>query len=284
MDKYAKVNFILKAILVLNVFVLLVKLYIGLSSKSLSILGDAVHSGVDSLNNVIGICMVTFASKPPDKEHPYGHQKFETLGALGVVAFLAIASFELIEKSIMRFFQPADLPIIETQTIVLLCVTLIINIAVWWFEKKAGEKYDSEFLIADAEHTFSDVLITSAILASTFFILKGFYILDPILGIIVAIVILRSGWEILSRSVPILVDEAWVDPHEIESLVMSIDKAASCENIRSRKGHIESFIEMTVKFSTDSLSEAHALSHEVENKILEKFGDAQVTIHIEPED
>lgn len=277
-----KVQNIIKGILVLNVLVLAIKLYIGIESQSLSIIGDAVHSGVDSLNNVMGLSMVYIASRPPDKDHPYGHEKFETLGSIAIVAFLGVASFELIEKSIMRFLEPAKLPIIDQTTIILLLVTLVINIFVWLYERNAGYKYNSEFLKADAEHTFSDVLITISILASMYFILKGYYFLDPILGIIIALIILRSAWEIIQRTVPILVDEVWLDPKEVEEIVYSIEKARACENIKSRKSQMGGFVEMTVKFDTDSLTEAHDLSHQIEHKIQEKYGESQVTIHIEP--
>lgn len=278
----SKVQDIIKGILVLNLLVLVIKLYVGIQAQSLSILGDAAHSGVDSINNVLGLAMVYIAARPPDKGHPYGHEKFETLGAIAVVAFLGIASFEIIEKSIMRFFTPAQLPLIDSTTIVLLSVTLVINIFVWAYEKRAGIKYNSEFLRADAEHTFSDILITASIIASSYFILQGYYILDPILGIVIALIIFRSAWEIVGRTVPILVDEVWIDATELEALVLSADKAMACEDIKSRKGHLHGFVEMTVRFDTDSLSEAHRLSHVIEDDIQEKYGNCQITIHIEP--
>lgn len=283
-----KIQNIIRWILFLNLLVLVIKLFIGFSTRSLSILGDAVHSGVDSLNNIIGLSLVSIASMPPDEDHPYGHSKFETLGALGIVAFLAVASFELIEKSILRFINPAELPILDTTALVMLTLTLIINIFVWLYEKNAGKKYDSQFLLADAEHTFSDVLITLSILASCYFIMQGYYILDPILGIVIALVIIKSGWEILKRTVPILVDEAWLKPQEVRELVLSFDKAVSCEDIKSRKGPLKNFLELSIKFDTDSLSEAHEISHSIEEEIKSKFlignNDAEITIHIEPKE
>ena len=105
-----KVRSILKWILVLNLLVAGIKFFIGFKAGSLSIIGDAVHSGIDSLNNVIALVMIKLAAEHPDKEHPYGHSKFETLGALAVVAFLAIASFELVEKSIVRLLNPNEYP------------------------------------------------------------------------------------------------------------------------------------------------------------------------------
>ncbi len=273
---------ILKGILVLNILVLLIKLYIGFKAFSLSIIADGIHSAIDSFNNVLGIAMIGLAAEPPDSKHPYGHAKFETLGALGVVSFLAIAGFELIEKSIIRLLNPSDFPHIDMITIYLLVLTLSINIFVWIYENNAAKRLNSALLKADAAHTFSDILITVSILASVVFIAQGYRWLDPALGLFIALIIMRSAWLILKQTVPILVDEAWLQPEQVYDLIHSTDKVISFEGFRSRKGHTSSFIEMTVKFNTDSLSEAHKLSHEIEQKIIKRFGEAEVTIHIEP--
>lgn len=273
---------ILKAILFLNIAVALVKFYIGFKSGSLSIIGDAAHSSIDSVNNVVALVAIKFASEPPDENHPYGHNKFETLGALAIVAFLAITSFELIEKSITRFFNPVQLPHIDRLTIYLLAATLLVNIFVWAYEKSAAKKYSSELLHADAAHTFSDILVTISILISVFFIAKGYFWLDPVLTLIIALIILYSGWEIVQNTVPILVDEAWINEKEVSEMILSTPKVIAYSGFRSRKVHDHAFAELSVKFDTDSLKEAHELSHEIEHKIIKNFGQAKITIHIEP--
>lgn len=273
---------ILKRIFLLNLLVFLLKLFIGFRAVSLSIVGDAVHSGIDGLNNIIALVMIRFASEPPDQEHPYGHSKFETLGALAVVAFLAIAAFELIEKSIMRLFEPSQYPIIDNLVYLLLFLTLFINIFVWIYEKRAGEKYKSQILLADASHTFADILITISVLLTSVFIQYGYAFMDPVLGIIIALLIFRTGWKILSETIPILVDEAWLDLSSVEVIVFGFDKAIEISNFRSRKVHERAFLEMSIKFKTDSLQEAHEISHLIESQIIQKYGDAQITIHIEP--
>jgi cation diffusion facilitator family transporter len=277
-----QVKNILKWILVLNLLVLAIKAFIGIRAGSLSIIGDSVHSGIDSINNIIALFMIKLASEPPDSQHPYGHAKFETLGALAVVAFLAITSFELIEKSIIRLLNPNEFPKIESMTIWLLVLTLAVNIFVWLYEKSAAKKFNSYLLLADAEHTFSDILVTSSILLSVFFIARGYLWLDPVLCLFIAFVILRSGWIILKDTIPILVDEAWLQAEDISALILNTPRVVGFTHLRSRRGRDRNFIEMTVKFDTDSLLEAHALSHQIEEKIIHKFGQAEVTIHIEP--
>ncbi len=261
---------------------LAIKIYIGLQSQSLSIIGDAIHSGVDSLNNIFALWIVRISSEPADIDHPYGHDKFETLGALAVVAFLGIAAFELVDKSISRFLDPGDLPNISMMTIYLLAATLVINIFVWAYEKHMAGVLKSSLLMADAEHTWSDILISSSILASSYFIMHGYNWLDPLLGIFIAVMIARSGYEILKRTVPILVDTAWLSHDDLNDLVMSTAKVRSWSELRSRKGLEKGYVEFTVRFDTDSLSEAHKLSHDIEEKIIAKYGAAEVLVHIEP--
>lgn len=273
---------ILKAILILNLLVATIKFFIGFKSGSLSIIGDAAHSSIDSLNNIVALVMIKLASEPPDENHPYGHNKFETLGALAIVAFLAITSFELIEKSIVRFLNPVELPNIDKTTIYLLVTTLGINIFVWLYEKNAAKKYQSEILNADAAHTFSDILVTISILISMFFITSGHYWIDPLLTLIIALIIFYSGWEIVQHTVPILVDEAWIREEEVSEMILATASVIEYHSFRSRKVHDHAFVELSVKFDTDSLQKAHDLSHEIEQKIIEKFGKAKITIHIEP--
>lgn len=282
---FSSVSLVLALILCFNLLVLFIKLFIGLHSHSMSIIADAVHSGIDSLNNIIGLWVIKIAAEPPDTRHQYGHRKFETLGALAVVFFLAIASVELIEKSIMRFLDPDSVkPDINNLSFYLLIFTLIINIFVWLFEKFQGKKLNSEILLADAEHTWSDVLITGSILISVFFIRDGYYFLDSLLGIIVSLIILYSALRILKRVIPVLVDEAWISPKDLDEIIMSHPHVVSYSDFKSRKALPVPYLEMNLRLDTDSLSEAHTLSHSLEQKIIERFGKANIRIHLEPSD
>ena len=93
----------LLSILALNAVVVIVKVAIGIRTGALAVLGAALESGLDMLNNVMGLLLVTLAARAPDDEHPYGHDKFETLGALGIVGFLSISCFELLREGVHQF-------------------------------------------------------------------------------------------------------------------------------------------------------------------------------------
>src|SRR6478672_13038981 len=103
---------VLAQVLALNALVVLVKLGVGVRTGSLTVLGAALESALDTLNNVIGMLLVSIAARAPDEDHPYGHDKFETLGALGIVGFLSISCFELLREgvsSILNKSQPREI-------------------------------------------------------------------------------------------------------------------------------------------------------------------------------
>ena len=173
-DSYShNVKNVLWIILFLNLIVLLIKIFAGVITRSLSILGDAAHSAADTVNNFVGLVVLKYASEPPDREHPYGHGKYETLAAFAIIVFLAIASVEIIHGSLNRLIHPVELPLFKIEVVWLLAITLVVNIIVWIYERSKGKELKSDLLIADSSHTGSDVLITISVLGSQMFIARG---------------------------------------------------------------------------------------------------------------
>ena len=104
-DNRRIVKKVLTITLLFNLSVMGLKFFVGLSTGSLTLIADALHSVTDSANNILGLVANRFSSPLPDREYPYGHQKFEALGALGIAAFLGIACFEIIQSVINRIIQ-----------------------------------------------------------------------------------------------------------------------------------------------------------------------------------
>ena len=273
---------VLWIILLLNALVLFIKIFAGVVTLSLSILGDAAHSAADTLNNLVGLIVMRYATEPPDKQHPYGHGKFETLAAFGIVIFLAIACVEIVQSSLGRIFHPVELPLFKKEIVWLLIFTLVINIIVWLYERNKGKELKSDLLIADSSHTASDVLITLSVLGSQIFIAQKMYWVDPILAIIISMLIVKAGYEILSRTVPILVDAAWLNPKDIKKSVLTITDVVDCYDIYSRRGPYSAFIECKIKVKPKDLYSAHKVADKVEEKIKEDFGRCKIMVHVEP--
>ena len=154
--------------------VVVVKFVVALDTNALAVFGDALQSSVDAVNNLFGLAVVRLASKAPDEDHPYGHAKFETLGALLIALLLSLSIFELVRGAIARLFIGAPPLNISSGNLALLVFTLAVNVAVVWFETRAGRRLQSDLLLADALHTRTDVFIT--------------------LGVLTGLALARAGW------------------------------------------------------------------------------------------
>lgn len=271
-------------ILALNALVAAIKIVVGLRTHSLSVLGASLESALDVLNNVVGIALVRVASQEPDEDHPYGHQKFETLGALGIVGFLSISCFELLLHGVRHLLagaQPASPRVAEMS---LIAATMFVNVGVVWYERRRGRQLQSEFLLADAAHTRSDIYVTAAAFGSLVLSRWGYGAIDPVLAIAVALMIAWNGYQIVRHTVPVLVDARGVDSAMLRRVVGTIPEVVDVRTVRSRAIAPEVlFAEVTigVKGGT-TVEEAHHIADTVEEKIAKELGVSEVLVHVEP--
>jgi cation diffusion facilitator family transporter len=278
-----KVRRILWGILWANLLVVAVKVVVGVRAGSLAVLGDAAHSGVDALNNVVGLAAVRVAREPPDEEHPYGHGKFETLAALAVVSFLSITVFEIASGAIGRLVGGGAPPRVDSFTFLLLLGTMAVNVVVALSEARWGRSLGSQFLSADARHTAADVLVTISVIGGLALVTLGWEAADAWLALVVAVLIARSGWEILRGTVPVLVDSRAVESASIRGVVRDVPGVLEVAAIRSR-GNLggEAYAELTVVVDGSiSVGAGHGIADEVERR-LGAEGFAGVVVHVEP--
>jgi cation diffusion facilitator family transporter len=274
---------------VLNAIVAVAKVVVGIRTGALTVLGAALESGLDMLNNVIGVMLVDVAGRAPDEDHPYGHDKFETLGAIGIVGFLSISCFELLREGVTSLatmranpshhaIAPIDLSVIT--------LTLLVNAFVVSYERRRGKELNSAFLLADAAHTGSDILVTLMAIGSLALSRLGWPWLDAVLAISVALIIAWSGFQILRRSIPILVDERAIDAGDLRRVVLAVPDVLDVRNVRSRStASAQLFAEVTIAVAgTMSVDQSHRVADAVEEAIEREFGTSQVTVHIEPAD
>ena len=277
---------VLSLVLVANLAVAAAKLFIGWRVGSLAVLGDAAHSGFDSLNNVIALLAVRFAAAPADDEHPYGHAKFETIGALAVVSFLSITAFELVTGGISRLLTGGSPLKLDVLTVAVLIGTLVVNLGVAGVEAWFARRLDSEILAADAHHTATDVWITLAVLGGLGLVAAGWEDADAWLAIAVAGLICFSGFQVLRSTVPVLVDRRAVDAERIVRFVADLQGVRDVHDVRSR-GRIDSHAHAELTVVVDAhltVAEGHAIADEVERKLIVYGGFATVVAHVEPPD
>ncbi|HYU09102.1 MAG TPA: cation diffusion facilitator family transporter [Gemmatimonadales bacterium] len=288
LDRSRAVRRVLGGLLIANIAVVLAKATIGMLAGSLAVLGDAVHSSVDAVYNVLGLVVVRVASREPDEEHPYGHGKFETLGALAIVVFLSITCFELVRSAIGRLVSGGHTVRMSDAGLALLLATLATNILVAWYENRRGHELASELLIADAAHTRTDVFITIGVLIGVLFSRQGegggHTWVDPVVAIAVALLIVRVAYQILKRVVPVLVDERAIPEPTIRQSAQAVAGVKSAYGIRSRGGNTGvRYAEVTIAVdSSANVAAAHAIADAVEERLKKDLELEEVTVHVEP--
>ena len=236
------------------------------------------------LSNGVAILAVSVASREPDDDHPYGHEKFETLGALGIVCFLSITCFELLRQSVAELRGGQVAPHATTTDGALLIASLAVNGFVVLFERSRGRALSSALLLADASHTASDILVTALAIMSLALSRAGYVRADAALGGVVALIIAWSGYRILRNSIPVLVDARAVEADRLAAIVATIPGVKGVRAARSRRtssGHL--FAELTILVDgTTSVTDAHDFTDNIERAIARELGAAEAIVHVEP--
>jgi len=290
--RQSQVKKVLLITLALNLVVMALKAIVGVQIGSLSLQADALHSVTDSANNVVGLVANRLSDPTPDRDHPYGHQKFEGVAALGIAAFLLLACFEILQSAVTRLLQGGKPIEVAGPELWVILLVLGINIFVAYYERWMGQKLNSPILIADAYHTMSDIWVTITVLVGLVGIWWGniekipqLQWLDTILAFPVALMVLRSGWMVLKENVPWLVDEMAIPPETISQIVMQVPGVINCHDIASR-GVVgrQVFIEMHLTVDVQDVESAHRITETIEAHLDEKFRPVRVLIHVEPPD
>lgn len=264
-----------------NLLVLIAKTIVGLSTGSMGILADAIHSLTDLTNNIIAWIVIHFSSLPADREHPYGHRKLETLAVFILASILVVLAFELAINAINKEYT--EVVSSSFEIFIMLCV-LIINIVVTSWQHMWAKRLDSDILHADATHTFADVLITSTVIAGWQLSAIGYAWVDRLCALGVALLIFYLAYRLFMRAIPVLIDEYAIDPVELSNIIKTVSGVKKVYRVRSRWIGKTRAIDLIVSVdSTLSTEESHAITDTIESLIENHFGETDISIHVEPE-
>jgi cation diffusion facilitator family transporter len=265
--------------------VAIMKIVLGVIIRSGAVMADGFHSLTDGSSNVVGLVGMTMASQPVDKEHPYGHAKFETMSSLVIVGALAMLAFEVTTSAIGRFSAPV-IPQIDAWTFAVMLTTLVINLIVTTLESRAGKRLQSSILIADAKHTQSDVFVTIGVILSLGLIKLGFPIwIDPLVSLGVAVMIIKAAVEIFMEASKVLLDAQSIDPSRIAAMLKGLPEVKAVHQVRARGTATQQFIDLHVLADPEmTLTQAHDLAHRIEAAIQEGMPETKVQVitHLEP--
>jgi len=263
-----------------NLVVLGAKTVVGFSTGSLGILSDAIHSLTDVINNIIAWMVVRLSSTPPDRKHPYGHRKFETLAVFFLASLLVLLSFELALQAISK----DDTEIVNSAWgMAVMLAILVINISVSIWQRMWARRLESDILLADASHTFSDVLTTIVVIVGWQLSAMGYVWLDRVCALGVSALVLYLAYLLFKKSLPILTDEYSIEPELISKSIDNIDGLRQVRRIRSRWIGADKSIDLIVSVDPQlSTEESHEIASTIEQRIEEKYGITDISIHVEP--
>lgn len=282
-NRIREINKVLWIVLALNFAVSIMKLIVGYTISSASMVADGFHSFSDGSSNIVGLVGTALASRPADESHPYGHKKFETFTAIGISLMLFIVSINIIKSGIAKLTNPI-IPQVDVYSFVVMIITMAINIFVISYETREGKKLNSDILVSDAIHTKSDVYVSLSVMLSLIAVKLGYPILDPIISFIISIVIIKAGIEILANSSKVLCDAAVVDSKKVVEVVSGINGVLNCHQVRSRGREDDFSLDLHILVDPSmSVEESHKLHHAIEKEIRKHFlGVHYINIHIEP--
>lgn len=200
-----------------NLFLFVIKFVIGTIVHSVSIQADGVNNLTDAGSNIISILSFHLANKPADKDHPFGHERTETIASLFVGILILVLGFETAKESISKVIHPGSIDF-RIASVIILLISIIVKFWMYAYNKKLSKTYDSSLLEATALDSISDVCGTTAVLVSTLLSPVLHFNLDGYMGIVVSGIILYGAYGLLREMINSLIGEA-PDPELVHNIV-----------------------------------------------------------------
>jgi len=269
-----------------NTLLILLKVVAGILSGSISVIAEAIHSGIDLVAAGIAFFSLRIAGRPADREHPFGHGKAENVSGTIEAGLIFVAAAFIIYEAIKRITAPTMIEYVSIG-IAVMAVSVVVNILVSRHLLRIARETDSIALEADARHLTTDVYTSLGVLGGLIVVrITGLNILDPIVALGVALFILRTAYDVIRRAFPPLIDVKL--PEDEETLIAScirehFGELVGFHELRTRKAGSERYIDLHLVMARNaSVEEAHKLCDHLEEDIKSKLTNASVTIHVEP--
>ncbi len=271
-----------------NTFLLFVKLVAGTFMGSISVLSEALHSGIDLLAAIIANYSVKKAGKPADDIHKFGHGKFENVSGTVEAILIFVAAIIILYKAGEKILKPEEIELgFVGAGIVIMGISTVVNFYVSRKIMKVARKAESIALEADAYHLTTDVYTSIGVFIGLILIqITKNPIFDPILAILVALIILKASYDLTKRSVSGIMDVKLSDKEEniIKSIIAEhYSEYAEYHDLRTRMSGAERYVDLhLVVPKNQPVADAHEFCDHLEADIKEKIPNLSILIHVEP--
>lgn len=264
------------------------KLLAGIVASSSAMISDAIHSASDVFSTFIVIIGIRIASKEPDDEHPYGHERMESVAAIILATILAITAFGIGRSGIAKIVSGdyGHLAMPGTLALVAAVVSIIIKEGMYWYTKINANKIKSGALMADAWHHRSDALSSVGAFVGIFGARLGYAVLDPIASVVICIFIAKTAIAIFKDAVDKMVDKSCdkVTEQNIRELTLKQEGVIRIYELKTRLFGNRIYVDLEiVADKSKSLELAHAIADKVHNEIEKEFPEVKhIMVHVNP--
>lgn len=269
-----------------NCFLTILNILVGLTSGSYALIAEGIHTFSDIITTVIAYIGFKIGQKPADKEHPGGHGRAEAISGLVIVLFLTMVGYEIIDTAKDKFLDPNLITVPSYYAAIMAFIGIILNFAISTYIIRIGKEINSPAIIADGKHQRTDIFSSITILFGVFAANSGYPILDPIVGMIIGILILKTAYDIGKENINYILGKLPDDDlvRKIESVANETPGAYEAHNIKVDNYGAYALVNLHVKVDGNlSVNEAHKIVHIVQNNIIKEIPEIKsASVHACP--
>jgi len=269
-----------------NSLLIAMKITAGVLMGSISVLSEATHSAIDLIASIVAYFSIKKANEPADKDHPFGHGKFENISGFFEAMLIFFAAAMIVYEAVQKLFHPAEVERLGWG-IVVMFISVIVNVFISRRLFRIAKKTNSIALEADATHLWVDVFTSLSVMVGLAVIqCTHWVILDPIIAIVVACMIGKASFDLTKKSIRDLADQSLPDEElqSIQRILAGYREVSGHHKLRTRKSGDQREIDIHITMEKNTtLESAHALCFKIEHSIKETFPGSYITLHVEPD-
>src|SRR5947209_1681041 len=263
------------------------KLGTGLATHSLGLISEALHSGTDLVAALLTFFAVGVAVRPADTGHPYGHGKAEHLAALGEAGILVVASLIIVWRALTRLFGSTHVHVHPAwYALAVVGIVIVIDLGRAVVSQRAARRYVSPALQSNALHFFGDLAGSSAVLIGLVVARAGYRDADSIAALFVAVLVLLAASRLMKRNVDVLMDRAPADAQlAARRAIAGVEPPVNLRRLRLRQAAGRHFVDVVIGVPPGAaVGQGHAAADAVEEAVERALPEADVVVHVEPEE
>ena len=274
--------------IIANVVLAAFKLVAGILAHSSAMVSDAIHSASDVFSTFVVMIGIKIASKEPDEEHPYGHERMECVAAIILATILCITGLG-IGKNALEFItgNSSEVSVPGMLALIAAIVSIIVKEAMFWYTRHYAKMIDSGALMADAWHHRSDALSSIGAFIGIIFARMGYVMMDSIACLVICVFIVKAAYDIFKDAIDKMVDKSCSLEVEaaIRTIVMSVDGVKGIDSLSTRLFGNKMYVDIEIRADGEkTLNETHEIAEAVHDSIAAQFEKVKhIMVHVNPD-